>query len=57
MTLEEIKRNAPEGANHYHKNIFGVRYYKRYVSGELFQVYVSGVWIPSFIAPYKPKPL
>ena len=57
MTIEEIRKNAPDGATYYHKNIFGVSYFKRGSSGELFMRYVDGVWIPSFIATHKPKPL
>lgn len=57
MTPEEIRKNAPKGATHYYKNIFGVKFYKRQNDDQLFSVYVDGIWIPSFIAPYKPKPL
>lgn len=57
MTIEEIRKNTPDGATYYHKNIFGVSYFKRGSSGELFMRYVDGVWIPSFIATHKPKPL
>ena len=57
MDIEEIKRYAPEGATHYYKSIFGVKYYKRQNNDQLFCRYVGGVWIPSFINPHKPKPL
>lgn len=57
MNIDEIKRNAPEGATHYHKNIFGVKYYKRQNNDQLFSRYVEGDWIPSFISPHKPMPL
>lgn len=57
MTIDEIRKGAPKEARYYYKNIFGVGYYKRQKNDQLFSKYVDGVWIPSFIAPHKPKPL
>ena len=54
MTKEEAKKM---GATHYVKGWFFTKYYKRGKKDQLFQKYVDGVWMPSFICPTKPKPL
>ncbi len=58
MDLNEIRKNAPEGATGYRNPILnpdGVVYYKRCKEG-LF-VWCFGEWLPSSNQEYKIKPL